>query len=337
MAITLAQAMVNAASDIDYAVIDEMRRYDDLLLGNFVWDDVVNPTGGTSLVYGYTRLVNPSSAMTRAINAEYIPQRATRAQVTAYLKQWGTAFELDRVLANLGQAQTNELNFQLSQATISTKMKFNEMVIRGDTAVDANGFDGLSKILTGSTTEVNGATLDLTAATITTQIAAVAALDRLDAWLRTIFRSRIGSGQGGMTGAVPPGVRLLLTNTVGFGRLQTVMRMAGLFTISRDNVAEEVLDYKGWKIVDLGDLNDGTGPIIPIGASVAGETELYAVSLGLDALHGASVAGKPLLQVFLPRFDLPGAVKFGELEMGPATLVLKSTKAAGVFRKVKVS
>lgn len=336
MAITLAQAMVNAATDVDYAVIDDMRRYDGLLIDNFTWDDVVNPTGGSTLVYGYTRLVTPSSAMTRAINAEYIPQKATRAPVTVGLKQWGTAFELDRVLANLGQAATNELNFQLAQATISTKMKFNEMVIRGDTAVDANGFDGLSKILTGSTTEVNTTTLDIRAATITTQALAIAALDRLDAWLVNIFASRMGSGQGTMTGAVPPGVRMLLMNTTALLRLQSIIRMAGMYTISRDNFDQEVPTYKGWRLVNLGDLNDGSGPIIPIGASVAGETEIYAVSLGLDALHGASVAGKPLLQTFLPRFDLPGAVKFGELEMGPGALVLKSNKAAGVFRKVQV-
>lgn len=336
MAITLAQAMVNAANDIDYAVIDDMRRYDSLLINSFVWDDVVNPTGGSTLVYGYTRLVTPSSAMTRAINAEYIPTKAVRTQVTVALKQWGTAFELDRVLANLGQAQTNELNFQLSQATVSTRMKFNEMVIRGDTAVDANGFDGLSKILTGSTTEVNSTTLDITAATITTQALAIAALDRIDAWLSTIIASRMGSGQGTMDGAVPPGVKMLFLNTTSFLRLQSIIRLAGLYTISRDNFDQEIVKYKDWTLVNLGDLNDGSGPIIPIGASVAGETEIYAASLGLDALHGASVAGKPLLQTFLPRFDLPGAVKFGELEMGPAALVLKSTKSAGVFRKVKV-
>jgi hypothetical protein len=336
MAVTLAQAMVNAATDVDYAVIDDMRRYDGLLIDNFTWDDVVNPTGGSSLVYGYTRLVTPASAMTRAINAEFIPQKATRTQVTVGLKQWGTAFELDRVLANLGQAATNELQFQLQQATISTRMKFNEMVIRGDTAVDANGFDGLSKLLTGSTTEVNTTTLDITAATITTQALAIAALDRLDAWLVNIFASRMGSGQGTMAGAVPPGRRMLLMNTTTLLRLQSIIRLAGMYTISRDNFDQEVPTYKGWLLVNLGDLNDGTGPIIPIGASVAGETEIYAVSLGLDALHGASVAGKPLLQTFLPRFDLPGAVKFGELEMGPGALVLKSTKSAGVFRKVKV-
>lgn len=336
MAITLAQAMVNAANDIDYAIIDDMRRYDGLLIDNFTWDDTVNPTGGSTLVYGYTRLLTPASATTRAINSEYAPQKATRTQVTVGLKQWGTAFELDRVLANLGQAATNELNFQLNQATISTRMKFNEMVIRGDTAVDANAFDGLSKILTGSTTEVNTTTLDLRPATITTQALALAALDRIDAWLATIFASRMGSGQGTMAGAVPPGVRMILTNTTGFLRLQSVFRLAGLYTLSRDSLGRELNQYKDWTLVNLGDLNDGSGPIIPIGASVAGETDLYAVSLGLDALHGASVAGKPLLQTFMPRFDLPGAVKFGELEMGPAALVLKSTKSAGVFRKVQV-
>lgn len=338
MAITLAQAMVNAATDVDYRVIDDFRRYDNLLLDQFTWDDTVNPTGGGTLIYGYNRLTTGAAAQTRAINSEYIPGKAIRAQVTAYLKQWGSAFELDRVLANLGQAATNETEFQLQQAIVATRMKFQEMVVLGDTAVDANGFDGLSKILTGSSTEAGtGGATDISAATVITQPLAMAALDKIDAWLATILASRVGSGQGSMTGAIPAGVRMILGNTTSIARLRALARWAALYTVSRDDLGRQVEQYNGWTLVDLGDRNDASGPIIPIGVSGTGETDLYAVSLGLDALHGAMVAGGQLITTRLPDFSTAGAVKFGEVEMGPATIVLKSTKAAGVYRKLKVT
>ena len=38
----------------------------------------------------------------------------------------------------------------------------------------------------------------------------------------------------------------------------------------------------------------------------------------------------------MPPFDLPGAVKNGEIEFGPSSVVLKNTKAAAVLRNVKV-
>jgi len=65
-------------------------------------DDTVNPTGGGTLIYGYNRLTQPAAAATRALNTEYIPGTAKRTQITANLKVWGSAFEIDRVLANLG-------------------------------------------------------------------------------------------------------------------------------------------------------------------------------------------------------------------------------------------
>jgi hypothetical protein len=39
----------------------------------------------------------------------------------------------------------------------------------------------------------------------------------------------------------------------------------------------------------------------------------------------------------MPDFSTAGAVKTGEAELGPAAVVLKKTKAAGVLRNIKVS
>ena len=65
-------------------------------------------------------------------------------------------------------------------------------------------------------------------------------------------------------------------------------------------------------------------------------TELYAVRLGLDGLHGVSLQAQSPVKVWLPDFTTSGAVKKGEVEM-IAAMALKSTTAAGVFRKIKVA
>ena len=120
MAITLAQAQVNVQDDVDFGVIDDFRRYS-WLLDRMVFDDVVNPTGGANLTYGYTRLIQPRTAQFRPYNTEYSPSQATRQRYTVDLKPHGGSFEIDRVLAGLGQQATNEVQFQLQQLMTATQ------------------------------------------------------------------------------------------------------------------------------------------------------------------------------------------------------------------------
>ncbi|NIL64314.1 major capsid protein [Salinispora arenicola] len=352
MAVTLAQAQVNTQDDVAFAVIDNLRRYS-WLLDRIVFDDTVNPTGGSTLTYGYTRLTSPRTAAFRAINTEYTPTEATRTRHTVDLKPHSGAFAVDRILANLGQAQTNEVTFQMQQLLTATQQKWQEELINGDTAVDANGFDGLDKSLTGTATEydplINGASdgyLDWRSSTVTTQALAMAALDHLDAMLAEIVPSKTGGGDLGAPGALPPGEKALLGNTKSVTRIRALARWAGLYTADKDDLGRRVERYGDWTLVDLGDGMQGSTPIVPIytadadgggpGGDITGLTDLYAVSLGLDALHGASVAGKPLVETWMPDFMRAGAVKTGELEMGPTAMVLKNTKACGVLRKIKV-
>jgi hypothetical protein len=61
MPITLAQAQVNTPNDVDYAVIDNLRRYAGCS-DQIVFDDTVTPgTGGGTLTYGYTRLTTAAA------------------------------------------------------------------------------------------------------------------------------------------------------------------------------------------------------------------------------------------------------------------------------------
>lgn len=352
MAITLAQAQVNTQDDVAFAVIDNLRRYS-WLLDRIVFDDTVNPTGGATLTYGYTRLTTPRTAAFRALNSEYTPSKAIRTRYTVDLTPHGGAFEVDRVLANLGQAQTNEVTFQMQQLLTATQQKWQEELINGDTAVDANGFDGLDKSLTGTDTEYdpldNGVTagyLDWTAGTIITQPLAMAALDHLDAMLSEIIPSKTGGGDLGTPGALPPGEKAILGNTKSVTRIRALARWAGLYTADKDDLGRRIERYGDWVLVDLGNGMLGSSPIIPIysadadgaggGGTITGLTDLYAVTFGMDALHGAAVAGKPLVETWMPDFARAGAVKTGEIEMGPTAMVLKNTKACGALRKVKV-
>jgi hypothetical protein len=347
MPVTFAQAAVNTLNDVDFSVIDNLRRYS-WLMDHMVWDDCVNPAGGGStLTYGYTRLTNAVGADFRALNQEYVPGQAGRARFTVDLKPFGGAFTIDRVLANLGPAATNEISFQMQQLMIGTKIRFQQELILGDSAVNSNGFDGLSKALTGTSTEKTagyttsgspGPTADWTAATVDTQAEAMSRLDELDDWLSLLVPSHTGSGDQGEPGALPPGQKAIIGNTKVIARLRALARWAAMYTAEKDTVGGKVGMYGDWALIDIGDRFDGSSPIIP-NTVVAGPktvTDLYAVTFGLDSFHGVSVSGSPLLRTWLPDFTIAGAVKSGEVEMGPIAAVLKNTKSAAVLRSIQV-
>ncbi|MFL6138807.1 MAG: major capsid protein [Frankiaceae bacterium] len=353
MPVTLAQAQLNTNDDVNFAVIDNLRRYS-WLLDQVVFDDTVTPgTGGASLTYGYTRLLAARGAQFRAFNAEFVPAQASRERKTVDLKPLGGSFQVDRALAQLGPAVTNEITFQMSQLLTSTRTRFQDELINGDVAVDANGFDGLDKSLVGQSTEYlplaeGTATgfLNWTVGSITDQTKAHAALDALDDFLSRIVPSKTGGGDLGAAGALPVGVKAILGNTTSITRVRALARWAAMFTAQKDDLGREIEMYGSWVLIDLGDKDDGSGPIIPIetrdpdaggaGGNVTGLTDLYAASFGLDSLHGASPAGRELVQTYMPPMDLPGAVKTGEIEMGPVAGVLRNTKSCAVLRNVKV-
>ena len=58
--------------------------------------------------------------------------------------------------------------------------------------------------------------------------------------------------------------------------------------------------------------------------------------MALDGFHGVATTTGHLVRQYLPDFTTPGAVKRGEVELGPVAVALKSTKAAAVFRNIKV-
>ncbi|MGN0665678.1 MAG: major capsid protein [Huintestinicola sp.] len=156
MAITLAEAKVTMEDKVDKAVIDEFRR-SSLLLDRLTFDNCVSPgTGGSTLTYGYTRLLTPSTAAGREINSEYTPNEAKRQKCSVDLKIFGGAFSVDRVIQETS-GSLNEMEFQLKEKIKAARNYFHYLVINGDSEVKSTEFDGLDTILTGTSTEYTAA------------------------------------------------------------------------------------------------------------------------------------------------------------------------------------
>ena len=331
MPVSLAEAKNNTQTDYDPFIIDEFRK-ESVILDSLIFDDAVNPAGGgATLTYGYRRQTTQPTAATRAINFEYTTQEVVTAPHSVDLSVMGGAFEVDRVLGDLGPAASGAVNFQLSQKIKATRTKFQDLVINGDTAADANGFDGLDKALTGSSTEFKATSVTDWSA-LNTAEGRLSALDALDDFLSLL--------DGTPT--------LLLGSAKVLAKVRSIVRGSGMYVrqpiedlIGANGRPINREEYGGIVFADPGDIAGASTPIIPVenrtvGTAQTGLTDLYAVRIGLDGFHGVTTVGSQLVKTWLPDFASAGAVKKGEVELGPVAVALKATKAAAVFRNIKV-
>lgn len=316
--ITLAQAKVGLADKVVQNVIDEFRRASFILDALTFDNSVSSGTGGSTLTYGYLQLLTPSLAAGRAINAEYTPGEALKTKKTTEVKIFGGAFQVDRVLE--GSAATSEIALQLQQKIIAARNKFHYDFINGDSAVTATDFDGLDKLVTGSSTEYEPTAIDLSSAAAIASNAATFVYE-LDTFLA-------------MLDGKPDA---LLVNSKTATAIATAGRILGYYSQREDAFGNKVNAYNDIAIVDMGEYYNGsaTVPCIEIDDTTK-LTSIYAVKFGMDALHGVSVTGDKLVRSYLPDLNAPGAVKLGEVEM-LAGLALKNSKKAGVMRNIKVA
>jgi hypothetical protein len=318
MSVTLAQAKLNVQDDLEMGVIDEFRK-SNFLFDRLTFDDCVSPTGGgATLTYGYTRLITQPTAAFRAINSEYTPQEVTKQRYTTDLKVFGGTFQIDRVISNIGGI-ISEVELQLQQKIKAASALFNDTVINGDSAVDANAFDGLDKAITGSSTElIPAAAIDLsTSAAVDTNYKVF--LDALDEFLMGLDETPSA----------------ILGNTKLIAKIRAVARRAGMYQTTKNDFGQQIDNYGNIPLVDLGAKAGTNDPVVPVDGDT-GETSLYVVRFGLDGFHALSMAGVAPVKTWLPDYTKAGAVKTGEVEMVSA-VVLKATKSAGVFRKIKVA
>ena len=328
MAITLAEASVGRADKVSQEVIDTLRR-GSMFMDNLTFDDAVSPgTGGSTMTYGYLQLQTPSTAAGRAINSEYTANEAKKVKKSVDLKIFGGAAEVDRVL----QAATeNEISFQLEQKTLATKNHFQYTCINGSKSGRTVDFDGLTTLLKDTSTEYNAGT-DKTIIDLSTSA-------KLDANYKLMI-DMLNEFLSGLDGKPA----MFLGNSKIIAKLKSIAFRAGYQTKTEDAFGKTAQGYDNIVFYDMGNYYNGTAttPCVPIyttgsgDTAVTGLTDLYAVQLGLDAFHGGSLSGSPIINAYMPDLKAPGAVKKAEVEM-VAAVALKNTTKCGVFRNIKVS
>ncbi len=318
--ITLEEAKVGMADKVDQAVIDEFRR-GSLLLDRLVFDNAVSPgTAGSTLTYGYMKLLTPSTAAFRKLNEEYTGSEAKRKKASADLKIFGGEFSLDRVIIETSGA-VDELDFQMQEKVKAAINLFHYCVINGNSAKNADEFDGLNKLIAGSSTEFNkDSVIDLsTSAMMDANYNAF--LDMMDSFVSTM------QGKPSM----------LLMNSKMKTKMKGIARRAGYYSRTEDAFGRSIDNWDGIPLVDLEEYFNGTKTLscVPIDET-AGTTDIYAVQIAKDGFHGVSPTGNGLISTHLPDLKAPGVIKKGDVEM-VAAVVLKNTLKAGVFRGIKVA
>lgn len=326
MAITLEEAKVGMADHVDQQVIDMFQR-NSLLLDRLTFDNVISPgTGGSNLTYGYVQLKTPSTAAVRTINSEYTPGEAKRQKKTTEAIIMGGSFQVDRVIQNTSGA-VNELAFQAEQKIKATANYFHNLVINGTSASSGTGyvlntFDGLKKLLSGTSSEITSEVSITSSAELDSNNQAF--LDELDAFLSVL------DGTPDM----------LLMNEKMLNRIRSAARRAGYYDRTRDDFGRVVESYNGIALMDAGKYYNGTNTVDVVetsaaSSSVAGKTAIYAVCLGLDGFHGISPTGTGVINSYMPDLTTPGAVKTGEVEL-VAGVALKNTLKAAVLKDIAI-
>lgn len=324
MPITLAEARKNVTDDLDGMIIDEFRK-SSYLLDNLTFHDCVSPTGGGStLTYAYYRMLSLPTANFRKVNAEYVEgPPATKKKCSVDLKVFGSTFSIDRIVADMG-GYFDEVSFQMDASIKAIKALAHDKIINGNSSVNSDEFDGLDVAVTGSSTEFNagGNAIKLVTSDDVTANA-TKFCDMMDEWLLDMNNPSC-----------------LLMNAKMLAKMRAVARRVGMYQMRQDEFGKQIEYYGDLPLIDLGDKPGATIPSVSssnsvVGIDESGNTSIYAVRFGMDGFHGVSVAGKQVIEKWLPKWDEAGAIKKGEIEMVMA-LALKETKSAGVFRNIQV-
>ncbi len=201
-------------------------------------------------------------------------------------------------------------------------------MINGDATNNAQEFDGLDKMLAGTTTEYNA-----------TGVIDISTMDNLKANADELYEALQVLIKDTRADA-------LLMNTAMLAKIQTMARMLGYKTETEEAFGRRVTSMDGVRLMDLGNhytVSDSAAvarPCVKSGISrvdvnASGLTDVYAVKFDVnDGFHAATLTGTGAIHQYLPDFNQPGAVKDGEVEMVAAT-VLKNTTHAGVLRNIK--
>lgn len=328
MAMTLADMKVGMSDKVAEHVVDTFLRESEILQV-LPFDNCVSPSGGSTLTYTYMQTQIPATAAFRALNSEYTSNEAKLIQRSADLKVFGGKFQMDRVL-KAAEGKFNNMAFQMAQKIRAAVSLFHYTLINGDATTTATEFDGLDKMLAGTTSEFNtNAVID-----ISTMAKLKENADQLYEALSILIKKTSANA--------------LLMNGSMISKIETMARILGYKTESEEAFGKKVVSMDGVRFMDLGNHYTVSGSAVTanacvkegisrtVGSAQTGISDIYAVKFDVnEGFHGATLTGTDGISQYLPDFNSPGAVKDGEVEM-VAAAVLKNTANAGVLRNIKL-
>lgn len=326
MAITLAEMKVGMTDKVAEQVVDTFLRESEILQV-LPFDNCISPSGGSTLTYTYLQTLLPSTAAFRALNSEYTANAAQLVQKSADLKIFGGKFSMDRVLKS-AEGKFNSMAYQMEEKIKAAISLFHYTLINGDATTNGDEFDGLDKMLVGTTSEFGAETvIDVSTAAKLKENA-----DQFYEALMALIRKTNADA--------------LLMNGDTIGKVQTLARILGYKTETEEAFGKKVVSMDGVRFMDLKNHYSVEGKNATASACVktgisrdagTGLTDIYAVKFDVNnGFHGATLTGTSGISQYLPDFNTPGAVKDGEVEMVAAT-ILKNTANAGVLRNIKLA
>ena len=321
MAIRFVDAQQLSQPKLTKKVIDQFRT--SALIDALPFDNTVKPAGGNSLDYVYNRVTTFSGAASRVLNNDYTASEAATTAIPSRLAIFGGSFQLDRALI-LGEHEVaDHVQFQVEQKVKATIAQFHNMFINGRQAApviqDSWEFDGLDVLLTNSPTQ------EITPAA---PITLVTSGNITANWQE--FLDQLRAMEAVMDGAPTA----YLMNQAMYAKFQSVMDRAGINLASKENYGRNVSVWGDSLVMALGNRPGNANPIIATDNN--GLTSIYAVRLGMDGVHGVSLAGGKLANVYLPNMQDASAVKTGAVEM-IAGLAYTSTQSAAVLRNIDIA
>lgn len=267
MAVTLAQAALASENMLQRGVLKTFTVSSPVL-------DRIPLLDINGNAYAYNAEATLPGVEFRAVNAAYTESTGTIAQTTVALVILGGDADVDRFIVQTRGNVNDQRGIQTEMKSKSLAFKWQDTFINGDTAVDANSFDGLKKLLTGTQVIAAG----------TNGLAVVGADDNA----RQTFLDQLDS----LMAAVPGGPDALYMNASILGKVRSSIRRLTIGTTDKDDIGRLVDFYNGVPMYDIGTKADGTN-IIPQtevqGTSGATASSIYAVKFsGNESANGVA-------------------------------------------------
>lgn len=226
--------------------------------------------------FSYTQEATLPAAAFRAVNAGYTESTGSFTTATETLVILGGEYVVDRFLERTRSGGIGSIIAeQRDMKARSVAAKWSDTFFNGDTAVDANGFNGLKKRLTGTQVLSSGAN----GAAINT-----------DANTRSAFFNRLDELL-----ALVPGVDAIYANTQVMAQIRIAFRNATITTMTEDTLTGarvEVPTWQGVPILDAGRKADQTSilPQTETQGTATNASSIYAVNF-TDNLGEQGVVG----------------------------------------------